>query len=69
MDLSSDVNHHAFFPLTVFDRVFERSAFVTGWLVEGIIDVDVVASGLRRVTDKWRMLAGRLESTVERDVC
>lgn len=64
---SRDFNH-ALFPLTVFDRLFERSAFVTGWVVEGTIDVDVVASALKRVTDKWRMLAGRLESIVERDV-
>lgn len=64
---SGDFNH-ALFPLTVFDRLFERSAFVTGWVVEGTIDVDVVASALKRVTDKWRMLAGRLESIVERDV-
>ncbi|KAF9076640.1 hypothetical protein BDP27DRAFT_1380104 [Rhodocollybia butyracea] len=65
--MASDNSQQAIFPLTVFDRLFERSAFVTGWLVEGTIDVDAIAVALRRVTDKWRMLAGRLDSIVERD--
>ncbi|KAJ7237187.1 hypothetical protein B0H12DRAFT_110795 [Mycena haematopus] len=49
------------YPLTVFDNPFERSTFLTGWLVEGLIDIDALAAALRRVTDKWRVLAGRLE--------
>ncbi|KAF5393851.1 hypothetical protein D9757_000412 [Collybiopsis confluens] len=55
----------AIVPLTVFDRVFERSAFVTGWLVEGTVDVNAVSAALKRVTDKWRLLAGRLDSINE----
>ncbi|KAJ7179565.1 hypothetical protein C8R46DRAFT_1074109 [Mycena filopes] len=50
------------YPLTVFDNSFERSTFVTGWLVQGEINVDALAKALRRVTEKWRVLAGRLEA-------
>lgn len=59
----------AIFPLTVFDRLFERTTFVTGWLVEGMIDGDALGSALRRVTEKWRILAGRLHSFREGEVC
>ncbi|KAF8211531.1 hypothetical protein K438DRAFT_1958625 [Mycena galopus ATCC 62051] len=49
------------YPLTVFDTPFERSAFLTGWLVKGTIDTNALAAALRRITEKWRVLAGRLE--------
>ncbi|KAG6829690.1 hypothetical protein H0H92_003808 [Tricholoma furcatifolium] len=49
-------------PLTAFDRLFERTTFLTGWLVEGVIDTNALAKALTAVTKKWRMLAGRLES-------
>ncbi|KAJ6516278.1 hypothetical protein C8R45DRAFT_238821 [Mycena sanguinolenta] len=49
------------YPLTVFDNPFERTAFLTGWLVEGTLDTNALAAALRRVTEKWRALAGRLE--------
>ncbi|KAL0058583.1 hypothetical protein AAF712_010459 [Marasmius tenuissimus] len=55
----------AFYPLTAFDRTFERSTFVTGWLVEGRLDEQAIASAIGKVTEKWRMLAGRLHSRVE----
>lgn len=58
---------HSIFPLTVFDRVFERTTFVTGWLVEGEIDTAALAAALDRVTEKWRMLSGRLESSGGQD--
>ncbi|KIK65743.1 hypothetical protein GYMLUDRAFT_240221 [Collybiopsis luxurians FD-317 M1] len=61
----SSSSEQAIIPLTVFDRVFERSAFVTGWLVEGTVDVNAVSAALKRVTNKWRLLAGRLDSVVE----
>lgn len=56
---------HALIPLTVFDKVFERTTFVTGWLVEGKVDARVLESALHRLTDKWRLLAGRLQSHKE----
>ncbi|KAJ7067831.1 hypothetical protein C8F01DRAFT_1115882 [Mycena amicta] len=49
------------YPLTAFDGVFQRSLFLTGWLVKGTIDTHVLAAALTRVTSKWRVLAGRLE--------
>lgn len=53
---------HALYPLTVFDALFQRTTFVTGWLVEGDIDTKALASALDRLTRKWRLLSGRLHS-------
>lgn len=53
---------YALYPLSALDVLFERTTFVTGWLVEGTIDSVALAAALRRVTEKWRMLAGRLVS-------
>ncbi|KAJ7156987.1 hypothetical protein C8R43DRAFT_1183527, partial [Mycena crocata] len=50
------------YPLTVFDNSFERSAFITGWLVQGTVDTEALGAALRRLTEKWRVLAGRLEA-------
>ncbi|KAJ7477115.1 hypothetical protein B0H11DRAFT_1291447 [Mycena galericulata] len=50
------------YPLTVFDNSFERSTFLTGWLVKGTIDTNALSAALRRMTEKWRVLAGRLEA-------
>jgi hypothetical protein len=58
----------ALFPLTAFDRLFERTTFVTGWLVEGSVDAQALEAALQRVTDKWRMLAGRVQSIKEENV-
>lgn len=52
----------ALYPLSALDVLFERTTFVTGWLVEGTIDSEALASALTRLTEKWRMLAGRLVS-------
>jgi hypothetical protein len=60
--MGSDVQQSALLPLTVFDLVFEQTAFVTGWLVEGTIDEKALSNALDRLTQKWRMLAGRLHS-------
>ncbi|KAL0575901.1 hypothetical protein V5O48_006074 [Marasmius crinis-equi] len=57
-DQASDA--FALYPLTAFDRLFERSTFVTGWLVEGKLDEQAIASAVGRVAEKWRMLAGRV---------
>ncbi|KAJ6567259.1 hypothetical protein DFH09DRAFT_1261498 [Mycena vulgaris] len=51
------------YPLTLFDNSFERSTFLTGWLVQGAIDTNALAAALARMTEKWRVLAGRLETT------
>ncbi|KAJ7367905.1 hypothetical protein DFH08DRAFT_928270 [Mycena albidolilacea] len=50
------------YPITAFDSPLERSTFITGWLVEGKIDTKALGAALRRVTEKWRILGGRLES-------
>ncbi|KAG7096563.1 hypothetical protein E1B28_003985 [Marasmius oreades] len=56
---------HALYPLTPFDRLFERSTFVTGWLLEGKLDEQVLSDAIQKVTEKWRMLAGRVVSREE----
>ncbi|KAG6916566.1 hypothetical protein DXG01_006337 [Tephrocybe rancida] len=58
---------YASVPLTLFDRLFERTTFLTGWLVEGAIDTEALATALSGVTKKWRMLSGRLESLQDED--
>ncbi|KAJ7122823.1 hypothetical protein C8R44DRAFT_735468 [Mycena epipterygia] len=50
------------YPLTVFDNSFQLSTFLTGWLVQGAIDTDALGAALSRLTEKWRVLAGRLEA-------
>ncbi|KAG5646998.1 hypothetical protein DXG03_001722 [Asterophora parasitica] len=57
----------ASFALTPFDRCFERTTFLTGWLVEGAIDTDALVDALTNVTQKWRMLSGRLGSIKDED--
>ena len=52
---------HALIPLTVFDRLYHRTTFVMGWLVEGQIDAAALEGALARLTRKWRILAGRIE--------
>lgn len=59
---ASLIAQSARYPLTVFDNLFERSTFLTGWLVQGKIDTDALAAALGRMTEKWRVLAGRLEA-------
>jgi hypothetical protein len=53
---------HALLPLTVFDGRFDQTTFVMGWLVEGQIDAAAFEGALTRLTHKWRVLAGRIES-------
>jgi len=68
MERSSAPEHHGLLPLTVFDRMFERTTFVTGWLVEGALDAAALALALDKVTDKWRLLSGRLRSVKDQNV-
>ncbi len=60
--------NYALLPLTVFDKMFERTTFITGWLVEGKIDASAFTRALDVVTKKWRMLVGRLHSVKEGEV-
>lgn len=55
-------HYTALYPLTRFDKIFERTTFVNGWLMEGKVNANVVEEALRRVTNKWHMLAGRVKS-------
>lgn len=57
---------HALLPLTVFDDRFDQTTFVMGWLVEGQIDAAAFEGALTRLTRKWRVLAGRIESAEDK---
>jgi hypothetical protein len=59
---AASASNFALYPLSTLDVLFERTTFVTGWLVEGTLDSVTLADALTRVTEKWRMLAGRLVS-------
>ena len=52
----------AAFPLTPLDAGHQGSIFVTAWLLEGDIDVEALRGALTRLTAKWRLIAGRLQS-------
>ena len=54
---------YAYYPLTLFDGMFQGAGVVTGWFVEGLLDLQKVDNALSRLVTKWPMLAGRLEST------
>ncbi|KAF8959163.1 hypothetical protein BDZ97DRAFT_1667587 [Flammula alnicola] len=54
---------YAYYPLTLFDGMFKDAGVVTGWFVEGLLDLTKIEAALHRLTMKWPMLAGRLEST------
>lgn len=53
---------YALLPLTVFDRLHDRTTLVIGWMVEGQVDPAAFEGALARLTHKWRVLAGRIES-------
>ena len=53
---------HALLPLTVFDDRYAQTTFAMGWLVDGQIDAAALEGALTRLTRKWRVLAGRIES-------
>ena len=52
----------ALYPLTRFDSICATEEIVSGWLIEGLLDVQKLRVALDRVVSKWPMLAGRLES-------
>jgi len=59
---------HGIYPLTFFDDMSTESAVVMGWLVEGILDLDLISAALDRLLTKWPLLAGRLEPTLDNRV-
>jgi hypothetical protein len=56
------------FPLTLFDDVYANAGIVMGWLVEGMLDLNLISGALDRLVAKWPILAGRLEATTDNDV-
>jgi hypothetical protein len=52
--------HH---PLNLLSNMFHSAGVVTGWFVEGLLDLQKVDHALGRLVVRWRMLAGRLERT------
>jgi hypothetical protein len=60
---------HSSYPLTVFDNLFGTTTFLTGWLLEGKIDVKAFEEAVKSVTEAWRVVGGRLYSveSVDRD--
>ena len=54
---------YANYPLTLFDGMCQDAGVVTGWFVEGLLDLKKVDNALSRLVMKWPMLAGRLERT------
>ena len=57
------------YPLTLFDDISAESGIVMGWLVEGILDLNLISAALARVLNKWPVLAGRLERVSDNRVC
>jgi hypothetical protein len=54
---------HGILPLTLYDDTYSPTNFATSWLVEGLVDESLLRDALHRLTDKWRILSGRLEAT------
>ncbi|KAJ7641355.1 hypothetical protein FB45DRAFT_355644 [Roridomyces roridus] len=50
-----------FLQLTPFDKGCDKVVFTNSWLVQGSIDTRKLSAALDIVTDRWRLLAGRLE--------
>ncbi|KAJ7628440.1 hypothetical protein FB45DRAFT_1028532 [Roridomyces roridus] len=50
-----------FYQLNALDSGNTEVAFTTSWLVQGRIDLEKLSAALDVVTDRWRLLAGRLE--------
>lgn len=60
---------HGIHPLSLFDNMSGGSSIVTGWLVEGTIDLSIISAALDRLVAKWPLLAGRLENVDDNSVC
>lgn len=54
---------YGIYPLTLFDDMSTESCIIMGWLVEGILDLNLLAAALDRLLSKWPSLAGRFEPT------
>ena len=52
---------HGIYPLTLFDDLSTNCAVTMGWLVEGILDLNLISAALDRLLSKWPVLAGRFE--------
>ena len=59
---------HGIYPLTLFDDISTSSSVVLGWLVEGLVDVDLLSAALDRLLPKWPTLSGRLEPVPGKNV-
>lgn len=59
---------HGIYPLTLFDDISTNSGIAMGWLVEGILDLNLISAALDRLLSKWPVLAGRFECTSDNPV-
>ncbi|KAJ7641513.1 hypothetical protein FB45DRAFT_738023 [Roridomyces roridus] len=50
-----------YFQLSAFDTSCSEVAFTTAWLIQGTIDIPSLSAALDGLTERWRMLAGRIE--------
>jgi len=58
----------AYYPLH-FDFVKSTFGHTLGWLVEGILDKEKLDSALRKIVEKWPILAGRVDRQVRSCHC
>ncbi|TFK74728.1 hypothetical protein BDN72DRAFT_759251 [Pluteus cervinus] len=58
---SSVPEPHAVFPLTLLDTLPASSSVNVAWLVRGRLDTELIRTSIGRVTNKWRLLAARVE--------
>ncbi|TFK62283.1 hypothetical protein BDN72DRAFT_827611 [Pluteus cervinus] len=58
---SSVPEPHALFPLTLLDISPAGIGVNFTWLVRGRLDTELIQASIGRVTNKWRLLAGRVE--------
>jgi hypothetical protein len=43
---------HGIYPLTLFDDMSTKSGIVLGWLVEGILNLNLISAALDRLPSK-----------------
>ena len=61
MAITSVPEPHGIYPLTVLDAMYETLSVAMGWVVEGVLDLNLLSAALDRLFIKWPSLAGRLE--------
>ena len=69
MPIASVPEPHGIYPLTLFDDISTSTGIVLGWLVEGLVDVDLLSAALDRLLPKWPTLSGRLEPAPGKNAC